>query len=80
MISDAFMSIFEDILILLPVLELPTGFMTSLDYFASVIGCVNIFLPVARLLPIFALIVLVRRFDTVMAVINWIIRLIPFIG
>ena len=80
MISEAFMDLFADILTALPVLELPTGFMASLNYFANVIGYVNVFLPVVRLLPVFALIVMIRRFDIIMSVINWIIRLIPFIG
>lgn len=80
MISEAFINLFQVILRTLPVVELPTGFMVSLDYFSNVIGYVNIFLPVVRLLPIVALIVLVRRFNIVTAIINWIIRLIPFIG
>lgn len=80
MISEAFLGIFRVILSTLPIVALPTGFMVSLDYFANVIGYVNVFLPVTRLLPIFAMIVLVRRFNIVTSIINWIIRLIPFIG
>lgn len=80
MISEAFFGIFKVILRTLPIVELPTGFMVSLDYFANVIGYVNVFLPVTRLLPILAMIVLVRRFNIVTSIINWIIRLIPFIG
>lgn len=80
MISEAFMDIFADILKNLPILELPVGFMVSLNYFSNVIGYVNVFLPVVRLLPILAMIVLVRRFNIVMSIVNWVIRLIPFIG
>ena len=73
-------NLFNVILRTLPILELPTGFRTSLSYFSNVIGYVNIFLPVARLLPVLAMIVLIRRFNIVMSIVNWVIRLIPFIG
>lgn len=80
MLGEAVLKLFEGILRTLPILELPIGFRNSLDYFSNVIGYVNIFLPVTRLLPVLAMIVLIRRFNIVMSIINWIIRLIPFIG
>lgn len=80
MIADFFINFFQGILRNLPIVSLPEGMVVSLNYVKNVIGFVNVFLPVTRLLPIIAMIVLVRRFNIVTAIINWIIRLIPFIG
>lgn len=80
MISEALIGLVNNLIAQFPIISLPDGFMQSLTFFSNVIGYVNVFLPVVRLLPVFALIVMVRRFDTVVAIINWIIRLIPFIG
>ena len=46
----------------------------------QVIGFINVFIPLNKVLPILVLLILIRGFNIVMAVINWIIRLIPFIG
>lgn len=80
MVIEALLELVMDLVAQFPVVTLPDGFMQSLNFFSNVIGTVNVFLPVVRLLPVFALIVMVRRFDMVVAVINWVIRLIPFVG
>ena len=80
MIGEAFIWIGLEILGLLPVIALPYGIAKGLTFLANVIGFVNIFLPIASLLPIILLIITIRKFNVVMAVVNWVIRLIPFIG
>lgn len=80
MISEALLDLVNSLIAKFPVIALPYGMMQSLSFFSNVIGAVNVFLPVVRLMPILALIVAVRRLDIVVAIINWIIRLIPFIG
>lgn len=80
MISSAFVLLFIGILNGLPVISLPSGFMAALDFLKNVIGFINIFLPLSALLPIVLLIIALRNFNIIMAIVNWIIRLIPFVG
>ena len=80
MIGEAFLSIFLGILSGLPVITLPDGVSSALDFVTNVVGFVNIFVPLQAIVPIIILIIAVRRFNVVMSVVNWILRLIPFIG
>ncbi|MCM1233376.1 MAG: hypothetical protein NC489_24940 [Ruminococcus flavefaciens] len=80
MISEGIIAIFERILNGLPVITMPDGFSAALVFLRNVVGYINLFLPINRLLPIIVLLIAVRNFNLVMAVVNWVIRLIPFIG
>lgn len=80
MIGEAFIWIGLEILGLLPVIALPVGIAKGLSFLTNVIGFVNIFLPLASLLPIILLIIAIRKFNIIMSVVNWVLRLIPFIG
>lgn len=80
MIGEAFINIGMFILESLPIVQLASGFLTSLDFLKNVIGFVNIFLPLGSLLPIIALIITIRNVNIVMSIFNWVVRFIPFIG
>ncbi len=80
MISEGIIAIFEGILNSLPVISLTEDFSSALDYLRNAVGYINLFFPLGRLFPIVFLLITVRNFNVVMAGVNWIIRLIPFVG
>lgn len=80
MISEGIMYLFSNILSSLPVIALASGFTAGLNFLTQVIGFINVFVPLDKILPILVLLILIRGFNIIMAIVNWIIRLIPFIG
>ncbi|PWM28036.1 MAG: hypothetical protein DBX40_01830 [Clostridiales bacterium] len=80
MISEGIMHLLTNILSDLPVISLGSNFSAGLNFLMQVIGFINVFIPLNKVLPILVMLILIRGFNIVMAVINWIIRLIPFIG
>ena len=79
-IAEFFLNLVNGVLVTCPVLALPVGFAEAISFFISIVGYINIFLPVARLAPVLALIVLIRKWNIVIAVLRFILRFIPFIG
>lgn len=79
MISEGIMHLLTNILSDLPVISLGSNFSDGLNFLMQVIGFINVFIPLNKVLPILVMLILIRGFNIVMAVINWIIRLIPFI-
>lgn len=80
MISESIMHLLTNILGNLPVISLSANFSDGLNFLSQVIGFINVFIPLNKVLSILVMLILIRGFNIVMAVINWIIRLIPFIG
>lgn len=80
MIGEGMFNLFSVVISSLPIISIPTGFVYAINFIQMVIGYVNYFLPVADLIPIIALIIVIRNFNISMAILNWVIRLVPFIG
>ena len=80
MISEGIMFLFSNILSGLPVISLASGFTAGLNFLIQVVGFINVFVPLNRILPILVMLIMIRGFNIVMSIVNWIIRLIPFIG
>lgn len=80
MIADFFINLVYGVLTLCPVLALPLGFYEGVSFFISIVGYINIFVPLVRLAPIVGLIVLVRNWNIVIALLRFVLRFIPFIG
>lgn len=80
MIADFFVNIFYGSLVACPVLALPVGFVEAGGFFIRIVGYLNIFLPLVRLAPVLGLIVMVRNWNIVIAILRFILRFIPFIG
>lgn len=80
MIADFFINLVKGFISTLPVISLPTGTAAAFTYLVSIVAYINVFLPLSRLVPILALIVLVRNFKVVIAVLRFILYFIPFVG
>lgn len=80
MIAEFFLNLVNGVLVTCPVLALPLGFAEGISFFISIVGYINIFLPLVRLAPIFALIVLIRKWNIAVAILRFILRFIPFMG
>ncbi len=80
MISEGIMFLFSNILSGLPIISLASGFSAGLNFLTQVVGFINVFVPLNRILPILVMLIMIRGFNIVMSIVNWIIRLIPFIG
>ena len=80
MISEGIMFLFSNILSGLPSISLASGFSAGLNFLTQVVGFINVFVPLNRILPILVMLIMIRGFNIVMSIVNWIIRLIPFIG
>ena len=80
MISEGIMFLFSHILSGLPIISLASGFSAGLNFLTQVVGFINVFVPLNRILPILVMLIMIRGFNIVMSIVNWIIRLIPFIG
>ena len=80
MISEGIMFLFCNILSGLPIISLASGFSAGLNFLTQVVGFINVFVPLNRILPILVMLIMIRGFNIVMSIVNWIIRLIPFIG
>ena len=64
----------------LPVLAIPEGFDAALTLVSSLVGYINIFVPLIRIAPILGLIVMIRNFNIVVALFRFVLRFIPFVG
>ena len=80
MLSEGIMFLFSNILSGLPIIALASGFSAGLNFLTQVVGFINVFVPLNRVLPILVMLIMIRGFNIVMSIVNWIIRLIPFIG
>ena len=80
MISEGIMFLFSNILSGLPIISLASGFSAGLNFLTQVVGFINVFVPLNRILPILVMLIMIRGLNIVMSIVNWIIRLIPFIG
>lgn len=80
MVSDFFINLVVGMIANAPVLALPAGFSAGISFLTSVVGYINVWLPLARLAPILALVVLVRNWNIVIAILKFILQFIPFIG
>lgn len=80
MISDFFINLFYGLLTMFPILALPAGFAEGVTFLTSIVGYINIFLPLARLAPIVACIIMVRNWNIGVALLRFLLRFIPFIG
>lgn len=80
MILEALLGLVAFVLTALPVLALPAGASSALAWLSAVIGYVNIFIPVAQLVPMFLLIVAIRNWNIIWSIIRFVFRFVPFIG
>lgn len=80
MIADFFVNLTNNLLIELPVLAIPIGIDEAFDLVASLVGYINIFVPLARVAPILALIVMIRNYSIMVALFRFVLRFIPFVG
>lgn len=80
MVADFFINLVKGFVASLPVISLPTGTAAAVTYLASIVAFINIFIPLARLAPILALIVLLRNYKIIVAGVRFILYFIPFIG
>lgn len=80
MISDFFVNLLNGSLADAPILAIPDGFEVALTLFSSLVGYINVFVPLARIAPILALTVLIRNFNIVISILRFILRFIPFVG
>lgn len=80
MISNWFITFVSGFLAPLSVVALPAGFSAALGILRDLIGFINIFVPILRIVPIVGLILLVRNWRIVVALLRLILRFIPFIG
>lgn len=80
MITDLCLSVIKSLISSLPVVSLPDGVMAALTFFASVVGFINVFVPLTRLAPIVVFVLLLRNFKIVMSLIRSIFYFLPFVG
>lgn len=80
MIGDFFVDLVASFLVDAPVLSIPDGFSSALTLFSSLVGYINVFVPLARLAPILGLIVLIRNWNIVVSIVRFVLRFIPFVG
>lgn len=80
MISDFFINLVNGVLVACPILALPVGFAQGLVIFCSLVSFINIFVPLVRVAPIFILIVAIRNWNIIIAILRFILRFIPFVG
>ena len=80
MICDFFINLLLGLLAPLPILALPAGFASGISFLTSVVGYINVWLPLARLAPILGLVVLVRNWNIAVSLLRFVLRFIPFIG
>lgn len=80
MIANFGIGLISRFIALMPVIALPDGISAAFNLLSNLIGYINIFVPVAALAPVLALIILVRNWNIVMAVIRLVLRFIPFLG
>ena len=80
MIADFFNNIAYRVFAALPILAIPDGFNEALHLFSSLVGYINVFVPVLRIAPILGLVVMIRNFNIVVAIFRFILRFIPFMG
>lgn len=80
MIVEFFVNLFYGLLLEFPVLALPVGFVEGMSFLSGIIGYIGFFLPLQRLAPILALVVMVRNWNIVVAILRFILRFIPFMG
>lgn len=80
MIADFFANLVSGLLTDAPVLAIPDGFESALTLFSSLVGYINIFVPLARVAPILFLIVAIRNWNILIAIIRFVLRFIPFVG
>lgn len=80
MVADFFINLVKGFISSLPVISFPSGTSTAITYLASIASFINVFIPLARLAPILALIVLLRNYKIIVAGVRFILYFIPFIG
>lgn len=80
MIAEFFINLVNGFLVGFPILALPVGFVEGISFFITIVGYINIFVPLVRLAPVIALIVLIRNWNIVVSILRFILRFIPFIG
>lgn len=80
MLGDFLVTLFYGFLTVCPVLALPVGFAKGLGFLVTVIGYINVFVPLIKLAPIVALIIMVRNFKITIAILRFVLQFIPFIG
>jgi len=80
MIAEFFVNLLSGALEGLPVLAIPDGFNSALTLFSSLVGYINVFVPLARVAPILGLIVLIRNWNIVISILRFVLRFIPFVG
>lgn len=80
MVADFFINLIRGFFSVCPVISLPTGAAAALTFATSVVGYINVFLPLARLAPIVVFILLVRYFRLVVAAIRFVLMFIPGFG
>lgn len=80
MISDFFVNLVSGVLADAPVLAIPDGFESALELFSSLVGYINIFVPLARVAPILFLVVAIRNWNIIIAILRFVLRFIPFVG
>lgn len=80
MIANWFIAFVSGFLAPISVVALPSGFSAALGILSDLIGFINIFVPILRIVPIVGLILLVRNWRIVVALLRLILRFIPFIG
>jgi len=80
MIADFFANMVSGVLVDAPVLSIPDGFESALTLFSSLVGYINVFVPLARVAPILGLIVLIRNWNIVISILRFVLRFIPFVG
>ena len=80
MIAEFFVNLASGVLVGLPVLSIPDGFNSALTLFSSLVGYINVFVPLTRVAPILGLIVMIRNWNIVIAILRFVLRFIPFVG
>lgn len=80
MIAEFFVNLASGVLTGMPVLSIPDGFSNALTLFSSLVGYINVFVPLTRVAPILGLIVLIRNWNIVISILRFVLRFIPFVG
>lgn len=79
MVGELFMGMVNGFLAMFPILSLPVGFAEGVGFLISIAGYLNIFLPLLRLAPILGLIVMIRNWNIMIALLRFLLRFIPFL-
>ena len=80
MIAEFFVNLTSGVLGDLPVLSIPEGFEAALTLFSSLVGYINVFIPLVRVAPILGLIVMIRNWNIIISLLRFVLRFIPFVG